>query len=653
MGTAETPSPHYQPLEFADRYYVQTAKDAIESLSHIAEEVASNEDEAITRRSTRDEVADAGRIDFAYDPDAMMLTVTGDGDGMTAVMVRERLGRVGEAPQDHSKRGFFHRGIREVFLAMGGGTFTTIGKLADSREVISKAVFHTSPIGMTMEIEDEAPSVEQRAELGLESTGSRVDIPMRRFALKKPRSCEFGPLESQIKYCVGLRPVLTDPNRQVSLKYGAEPPRNLRFAYPDGEDLVAKRGVEIGGEVGTLWVRVADKAIKGGGRGRRLRASGILIRGERAAYEVSVGERVAGNPAMNRVYGELRLDGIERLQREADVEADDEAQLIYKTDRSGLNSENTFVEEIYEFVDATLGPLVSELDAGEERKKFTPDMRRQLQKLARAINEVVKENPVGDVTDAGGGPSSEAKSDDEQPEPPPPPPPAPRLVPDGIAFAHGRVFLEAGKTRTIEVWFDEKKIAVGTTVQLSSRPDEVLHAAALSGDSVPAPGRDGIAQLDLSLKTGNSEGRHELEVAAGGYSATLPIHVRFPRASGFISQIVAEETDWEAGSALWDPSTGVVRVFTGRPEFRGAATRANRDGQEDEWKHPVYRQLVVESVREAALWPASARRAEVEWDELPSEERQDANAFFRLVQTEFQELDYLLRSKLHEVFAEV
>ena len=35
----ETPSRDFQPLEFADRYYIQTAKDAIESLSHVAEEV--------------------------------------------------------------------------------------------------------------------------------------------------------------------------------------------------------------------------------------------------------------------------------------------------------------------------------------------------------------------------------------------------------------------------------------------------------------------------------------------------------------------------------------------------------------------------------------------------------------------------------------
>ena len=286
--------------------------------------------------------------------------------------MRERLGRVGEAPQEEAKRGFFHRGIREVFFAMGGGTFTSIGRLDDGREVLSRAVFHTNPIGMTLEIEDREPTAGERKALELERTGTRVEIPMRRFALKKPRLYEFGQVESQIKYCVGLRTVLSDPSRDVTLRYGGEPPRDLAFDYPEGEQLVAARDVEIAGENGTFWARVADKPIKGGGRGRRLRASGILVRGERASYEVTVGEMLASNPAMNRVYGELRLDGIERLQREADAHADDEAQLIYKTDRSGLNSENPFVEKIYEFIDATLGPLVSQLDTAEEKKNSRP-----------------------------------------------------------------------------------------------------------------------------------------------------------------------------------------------------------------------------------------------------------------------------------------
>jgi hypothetical protein len=634
----------FEGLEFDKRYYTQTAQSAIESIAHVAEEAASNEDEGISRRAVRDGTPDKGTIRFAYDPDTRYLDVTGDGDGMTAEQMRDRLRRVGAEPQKGAKRGFFHRGIREVFLALGGGEVTSIGRSPDGRDVLSKAIFDPEK-GIAIAIQNETPTLQQRQDLGLDGTGTRVRIPMHRWATRKPKWFEFGQLESQIGNCVGLRPVLVDPNREVYLEYGAEPPRRLQFAYPDGEDLVVEREMEIGGQKGTFWAGVTEKPITGGGRSKRMRRSGILIRGERAAYEASPGEKLGSHPAMTCVYGELRLDGIERLQREAD----EESQLIYKTDRSGLNPEHPLVEEIYDFIDATLDPLVAGLDRGE-KKKSSPDMRRELQRLARVINDVLNENTVGDIEGTGGEPRSETKKSGGGQTPPMPPEERKREVPNGIAFAHERIFIAAGMSRTVRVWLDPQKIPQGTQVMIETAADEVIHSAALSHGTVPEPGGDGIAELNLTLKAGNTEGRHEVRVSAAGFSASLPVHVRFPRASGFISQIITRDEDWEAGSALYNPSNGVVEIFIGRPEFKDAALRASRDGHKEPWKHPLFRQLMVESVREAALWPAAQRRAEVEWDELPYEERQDGNAFFRYVQSEFQELDYSLRSKLLKAF---
>jgi len=637
----------FKKLEFDDRYYIQTAKNAIESLTHIVEEIGSNEDEAISRRADRDGGADEGSMVFAYDPKSMELSVTGDGLGMTADTMRARLGRVGASPESTSKRSFFHRGAREVFLAMGGGEVTSIGQLPTGEQVLSQAVFDPYQ-GMAIVEEDRRVTDADRNELGLSGTGTRVLVPVKRFAGKKPKLFEFGAIETQIRDCVGLRVVLTDPGRTVSLKFGSEPPRELHFAYPDGEDLVAPKSVEIDDCTATFWAKIAEKPIKGTVR-RRTRRNGILVRGERAAYEVSLGEALRNHPAMGRVFGELRIDDIEAMQREADKQADDESQLLYKTDRSGLNSEHPFVEAIHAFVDRTLTPLIADLDANDTKKQVSPDMRRQLQKLAREINHVLKGAHVEDIDDPGGDTTDTTEPSGEQPDPPDPQPPTPREVEDGIDFAYDRIFLEAGRSRTVKVWIDVAKIPVGTPIRVESSPDEMISAATLSRSGVTDPGADGIAEVNLTLKAGSVEGRHEVAVSAGGYKAMLPVHVRFPRASGFISQIIPEDTDWEAGSALWDPATGVVRVFVGRPEFKDAAATAKRDAVE-EWKYPLYRQLVVESVREAALWPAAARRAEVEWDELPQDERQDTNGFYRLVQSSFQELDYLLRGKLLKVF---
>jgi len=648
MSTTTTTAkaePLFERLEYGDRYFVHTAKNSIVGLVQIVGEVGSNADEAISRRAGRDDTEDRGEIHVFYDPEAMELIVIDQGHGMTATAMEARLKRVGTEAQHEAKRAFFHRGIREVFVAMGGGEITSIGQLDDGTQVVSRALFHPTK-GIALVTRDEEPTDELRSELGTEATGTRVAIPLKRFALKKKREYEFGAMESAIRDCVQIRPALADPTREIFFHYGTEPPRQLRFEYPEGEDLVKLKAIEVNGHQATFWAKVADKPLKGG-RSRQTRRHGLLIRGERAAYEASLGEKLRSHPAMPRVFGELRIDAIEELQRAADKEADDESQLVYKPDRSGLNPEHALVEAIYHVIDETLAPLVAELDAADEKRRVSPDMRRQLQKLAKIINEVVKSEDLGSVDDPGGTEKDETEKTGG--DPPEPPTEHERVVDEGIDFAHDRIFIEAGKSRTVKVWFDGAVITEGAAVALDHEADEIVQGAALSSDAVPVPADDGIAELSLTIRAGNVEGRHEVTVKSSGYSVTLPVHVRYPRASGFISQIVPKDEDWEAGSALYDPATGVVTVFIGRPEFKDAETRA-RSKKEEPWKFPLYRQLVVESVREAALTKAAERRAEVEWDDLSADERMERNRFHELVVTSFQELDYLLRSKLLKVF---
>ena len=131
--------------------------------------------------------------------------VTGTGHGaawrgsamrpMIDLAMRERLGRVGESPETTSKRSFFHRGVREVFLAMGGGEVTSIGQLPSGAQVLSRAVFDPNK-GMAIVEQDRAVTGTDRDELGLPGTGTRVRVPVRRFASKKPKLFEFGAIES-------------------------------------------------------------------------------------------------------------------------------------------------------------------------------------------------------------------------------------------------------------------------------------------------------------------------------------------------------------------------------------------------------------------------------------------------------------------------
>lgn len=639
-----------EEIEYSGRFYTESAKSAIESAIQVVEEAISNEDEAIRERAEREGEPNAGRIVVAYDPEEMILTVAGDGTGMTGERMRERLRKVGAIPQEGSKRSYFNRGIRDVFLAMGGGEVTSIGMTAEGEEVLSKCcfLFDETKMKMRMDAEDAVPSEEERRELGLEGTGTVVRIPVRRLAERKPKQFQFGTLSQQIRDCVGLRPVLADPDRVVEIQYGTTPSRRLQFAYPEAEDLVVEKQVDVGGLKGTFWAKLAEERVKQA-RNRRAWIAGILIRGERAAYEVSTGNDLAAYPAMSRVVGELRLDGIEQLQRDAD----EDSQLVYKTDRSGLNAEHPVVEAAYELIEQELRPLIADLEADRDRAKTSPDVRRELQKLVREINSVIDGATSVGPEDEGGEQSSDSNSSSGGEPPTAPGEPKDRILDEAIEFPVTRAFVYAGESKSVKVWFDSARIPAGAEVEIVSSTDEFVSRAKLSADEVPSAAADGVAELKIDLKGGNSEGRHELVVRSGGYEATLPIHVRFRRASGFISQIITKDEDWPSGSAIWDPSSGVVTVMVGRPEFRDAAARAAREGHENPWKDPTYRQLLVESVREAALWEAAKRAAEVEWDELPAEDRRDGRSFQREVQFQFQEFDYKLRAKLLKAFARV
>lgn len=390
----------FEQYEFDPRYYVQTAKNNISSFGHVIAEAASNSDEAISKRAAARGESDQGRILIKFDPESRLLIVVDDGIGLSAQDMRSRLRRVGVTAAPGSRRAFFHRGIREAFIAMGVSVVESIS-IGNGGAVYTRAVFDPTR-GMAIEIGDAPLTDALRVETGIQNSGTKVTIPIRRLADLKPHQFTFPKLMEQIENCVQIRPVLLDPHRVVLFEFGSAAPRRVRFQYPRGESLIDERPVEIGGFKGTLWAGVAKEPIAGSGWSRQTRRYGILIRGQRAAYEVSLGTKLQSAPVHKQLFGELRIDGIEEAQREADAKADDEAQLIYKADRSGLNPDHPLVELIYQYLDSHLGPLLGALEANQRKKRVSEDVRRQLSQLARLINDAVKLEEFGEIESKAG-----------------------------------------------------------------------------------------------------------------------------------------------------------------------------------------------------------------------------------------------------------
>ncbi len=254
---------------------------------------------------------------------------------------------------------------------------------------------------------------------------------------------------------------------------------------------------------GTFWAGLVDGVGKAPGtKAKRNRTWGILVRGERAAYEMVEGVELRGHRAMRRVVGELRLDGIEEdptrpgspRGRRGAIHL--QARPVWSQPSASARRGDPGVRR-----SSRSSPLIENVDEAEP-EAVTSGARRLLSKIAREFNQVIDEN-LRD-TDHNEDDSSRAPPRtrrDEQPRPV-------RVVEEGIAFARGELRLETGESRGVPVWFDATAVPPRTpVVSDGGRGQGQVAGTILSGNVVPkADDADGVAGLSLAVIAGDEEG---------------------------------------------------------------------------------------------------------------------------------------------------
>ena len=110
-------------------------------------------------------------LDWRYE-----LRCSDDGIGMDAAAVDRRLGALGVAPDASGQRGLFGRGLRDVWLAQGGGRIEGLhaGRLVESWFFPSGG---DDPYAY-VHVRDEEASAAARRELGLDGSGTRITVPL-------------------------------------------------------------------------------------------------------------------------------------------------------------------------------------------------------------------------------------------------------------------------------------------------------------------------------------------------------------------------------------------------------------------------------------------------------------------------------------------
>ena len=234
---------------------------------------------------------------------------------------------------------------------------------------------------------------------------------------------------------------------------------------------------------------------------RATRLGGLVVRSGRAAHESTLASH-EGRPGTRQLYGEVRCDALETLQRAALDSR--RPQVVVKVDRSGLNDTHPVVKALYAAIDRVLAPIVADEERRQNARTIRPTnaLRARDQVGLRALNDALKnafDTPGKAAFEAGAKPADRARaptrrstSSRRPPRRPrrragraPRPQPAPLAA---LRFKQALVRLHPGERRGVSLLIDPTQIPPGTAVHVAADTGLTL---TLHRDTVPEPVRGG------------------------------------------------------------------------------------------------------------------------------------------------------------------
>jgi len=573
-----------------------------------------------------------------------------DGIGVNAAVVDRRLGALGELPEhDGVQRGLFGRGLRDVWLAQGAGR---IEGVCDGRRVESWffPARGDDPYAYLHVTDQPAPG---------RLAGSVVTVP-----LASERLPADGRLRTLVSQLVQLRPVLEDPDRELMLELPSGQVELVRFPTPEPDEtrpVLFDQDVKVSGEItARVTVRRSARPLSPG-TSRATRLGGLVVRSGRAAHESTLGSH-EGHPGARHLYGEVRCDALEQLQRQALDRP--RPQLVVKVDRSGLNDNHPVVKALYEALDRVLRPIVAEEEkrAGAHLIRPGSALKARDQVGLRALNDALKtafDTPGKAAFAPGDQPATQPPALDDGPLEPQPTEPTEPSEPDehqppepallaALRFKQTLVRLHPGERRGVSLLIDPDRIAPGTTVNVAVDPGLAIN---LSIDTVPESVRAGWSRIDSNLRARVScepGSRLTVLAEAGGQLAELVVLIVRHHASGWVREIARKDEDSQI-EASFDPESGIVTVYEGRREFKALERAARKAGLTKGRirEYLPYRMLEVEVAANAVYsWAAQQILARRLTEERPS----DAGQYATAVHHEAQALRYRAHEKLMRAF---
>jgi hypothetical protein len=580
------------------------------------------------------------------------LRCSDDGVGMDAAAVDRRLGALGVAPDASGQRGLFGRGLRDVWLAQGGGRIESLhaGRLVESWFFPSGG---DDPYAY-VHVRDEEASAAARAKLGLDGTGTRITVPLA--SGRPPANARLRRLVGQL---VQLRPVLEDPARELWLELPGEPAQLVTLPAPEPDPerpLLFDGEVEVAAGISARIIvrRAAEPIPLSPSRATRL--GGLVIRSGRGAHETTLAGHES-EPGTRHLYGEVICEEIEQLQRAA-LDSP-RPQVVVKVDRSGLNEHHPFVQRLYAAIERVLRPIVAaeERRAGAHLVRAGRAVQARDQVGLRALNDALRnafDAPGAAGFEPGGAPAAAPARTEREAEAPDVDrtgeraPVTDAALAAAMRFKQSPVRLHPGEHRGVSLVIDPVRVPPGTPVAVIA--DAGLRLKFWE-DAVPRPNRSGWSRLTGTLRARVTvEPGSSLTVIAeaAGHTAELEVLIVRHRASGWVSDIARKDED-ALIEAHFDPESGVVTVYEGRPEFKALERAARRAGFKPARvrEYLPYRMLEVEAAANAVYhWAAEqlvSRR-------LAGELRNDPIEYAHALRHETQSLRHRAHERLMRAF---
>ncbi len=386
---------------------------------------------------------------------------------------------------------------------------------------------------------------------------------------------------------------------------------------------------------------------------RASRRGGLIVLSGRAAHETTLAGLEA-RPGARHLYGEVRCEAIERLQREAlDTPR---PQVVVRVDRGGLNDAHPLVQRLYAAIERIVRPIVEaeERRAGARLVRAGREIAVRDEVGLRALNEALRaafDAPGHAGFTRGGAGEQQPVEGGQQPAPSgtPPQPGSPTVGPDApMRFKQSPVRLHPGEQRGVSLLFDPTRIAPGTPIEIATDPGLSLR---LWRHDVPDPVQGGWSRVTGTLRARVSAepgSRLSAFTEAGGYDAELVVYVVRHHASGWVREIARKDEDSHV-EAEFEPETGVVTVYEGRREFKALERAARQAGfaRGRVREYVPYRMLEVEVAANAVYWWAAERILE---RRLPGERPGDPLEYAAAVRIEAQLLRHRTHDKLMKAF---